>query len=40
MHIDDMQFLSVGAVFDILTEAGNDHEEYAQLPTQDDFRNF
>lgn len=34
--IRDLELLSIGMVFDIFTEAGNDGEDYAELATQAD----
>jgi len=40
IRIDDLDNLDVGIVFDILTEAGNDSEEYDIKATQEDFDKF
>ena len=32
--------LEVGEVYDMMTESINDHEEYAELASQDDCDNF
>ena len=32
--------LDMGLVVDMLTEAGNDNENYRELATQEDFDNF
>ena len=32
--------LDMGLVIDMLTEAANDHEDYRELATQEDFDNF
>lgn len=38
--IRDLELLTIGMVTDMLIEAGNDGEEYDQLPTQEDFDAF
>ena len=40
MHIDDLMYMDIGAVFDILTEASNDSAKYEELATQEDMDNF
>jgi hypothetical protein len=40
LSIADLDFLDYGMVLDMMTEAGNDHGEYRQLATQDDFDRF
>lgn len=40
LNMDDLDHLTIGMVTDMMTEAGNDHCEYAQLPTQEDFDRF
>ena len=32
--------MSIGMVYDLLTEKGNDHEKYPYKATQEDFDNF
>ena len=32
--------MSMGMVYDLLTEQGNDREKYPYMATQDDFDNF
>ena len=36
----DLDALTIGAVYDMLTEQGNDSCEYDVLATQEDFDNF
>lgn len=38
--LSDLDMLSVGMVYDILTESRNDGEEYEHIATQDDFDRF
>lgn len=40
LSIEDIEQLSVGMVYDILTEYGNDSCEYDQKATQADFDKF
>lgn len=40
LTLDDLDSLSLGMVYDILTEAANDDCEYKQIATQDDFDRF
>lgn len=40
MHIGDLEYLDIGAVFDIITESSNDSAEYQQLASQEDMDNF
>lgn len=40
LHIADLEALSMGMVFDIFTEHGNDNYEYKQVACQADFDNF
>ena len=40
LTIDDLDCLSLGMVYDILTEAANDDCEYKQIATQEDFDRF
>lgn len=40
LSLADMELLSMGAVFDMISESLNDTEEYARLATQADFDNF
>lgn len=32
----DLDFISIGMLFDVFTEAENDHEEYDEIATQED----
>ncbi len=34
--VRDLELLSIGMVYDILTEGGNDGEDYAELASQED----
>lgn len=38
--MNDLDFITVGDVFDILTELANDHEEWAIKSTQEDITAF
>lgn len=38
--MQDLESLTLGAVFDVFTEYANDSCEYAKLATQDDFDKF
>lgn len=40
MSIADLEHLSVGMVFDIFTESGNDQYKYQDLANQEDFDKF
>ena len=40
IHVNDLDYMDVGFVFDILTEANNDNEEHDLVATQDDFDRF
>lgn len=40
MSMADLEILDEGTVIDIIIEAGNDHAEYTQKPTQDTFDRF
>ena len=40
LHIADLEALSVGMVFDMLTEAENDSFDYKQVANQSDFDKF
>lgn len=40
LTLDDLDSLSLGMVYDILTEASNDDCEYRQVATQEDFDRF
>lgn len=40
LSISDLEQLSVGMVYDIITESGNDNCEYEQKATQEDFDKF
>lgn len=34
---EELDTLSVGQIFDVFTESGNDNADYKQLATQEDF---
>ena len=38
--LDEIDLLSVGALFDVFTEKNNDSAEYKTLATQEDFNRF
>lgn len=40
MHLDDLEYLDIGAVMDIFTESSNDSATYDQLASQEDMDNF
>lgn len=40
LHINDLEELDFGDVFDIMTERSNDSTEYKQLANQQDFDKF
>ncbi len=40
LHIADLEFLSMGMVFDIFTESRNDNYDYKQVANQEDFDKF
>lgn len=40
LSVSDLKLLSIGMVLDMMNEADNDHQEYRQLATQDDFNAF
>ena len=40
LSVSDMERLTLGAVFDVITEKNNDSFEYRELATQDDFNRF
>ena len=40
MTMEDIKELSVGEIFDVLTENANDSYEYAQIADQSDFNAF
>ena len=40
LSLVDTDLLSIGAIFDMITEAGNDEYQYPELATQDDFDKF
>ena len=40
LNLNDLHLLDYGMVMDILTESGNDNEEYMPLATQSDFDRF
>lgn len=37
LRVDDLKYISVGMVYDLVTEKLNDEYEYNYLATQDDF---
>jgi hypothetical protein len=40
LKLDDLDCLSLGMIYDILTEAANDDYNWKQIATQDDFDRF
>lgn len=38
--MQDLDYLDAGMVYDMLTEQGNDSEEYDVIATQEDFDKF
>lgn len=38
--ISELSMLEEGQVYDLLTESGNDSEEYDEIATQEDFDNW
>lgn len=40
LKVDDLHALEYGTVLDMLTERGNDHEEYTPLANQADMDRF
>lgn len=40
LRLDDLDELSMGTVFDIMTESVNDDYKYKQVASQDDFDRF
>ena len=40
LSMSDLDLLTIGMVWDMMTEAANDRCTYAQLPNQDDFDSF
>ena len=40
LSMSDMECLTLGAIFDIMTEKNNDSFEYKQLANQEDFDRF
>ncbi|MBQ3989768.1 MAG: hypothetical protein II630_02900 [Bacteroidales bacterium] len=40
MTQDDLDTLTMGTVFDIMTESANDDHKYKELANQDDFDRF
>lgn len=40
MQLADLEVLSMGTVFDMITEYGNDSCDYQQLATQEDFDRY
>ena len=40
LRVSDLFFLDVGDVMDMLTESGNDQEQWDYIATQEDFDRF
>jgi hypothetical protein len=40
ISIADLEQMSIGMVYDIITESKNDNYEYKQIATQSDYDNF
>lgn len=40
MKLDDLDELTMGTIFDIMTEAANDEQKYKPLANQEDFDRF
>jgi len=40
LSMEDLDYLTLGMVFDMMTERGNDEYEYPQKATQDNFDDF
>ena len=40
LQLDDLDELSTGTIFDIMTEAANDECKYKQVASQDDYDRF
>lgn len=40
MSIEDTDLLTMGEIFDMITESSNDSYEYETIATQDDFDRF
>lgn len=40
LSIEDTDLLTMGEIFDMITESSNDQEEYATIADQDDFDKF
>lgn len=40
LHDADLENMSVGMVYDMMIEKGNDSEKYPTMATQDDFDKF
>lgn len=40
LKLEDLDNLEFGQVIDLIVEYGNDHEEYAEVATQEDFDAF
>jgi hypothetical protein len=40
LSLDELEELTVGFVTDLIIEANNDHCEYKELATQEDFNRF
>jgi hypothetical protein len=40
LQISELELLTVGMVFDMLSESANDEEDWPELATQDDFDEF
>ena len=38
--ITELDYFTVGDIYDLLTESGNDREEWAKKATQEDINNF
>ena len=38
--IPELSLLEEGQIYDLLTESGNDSEEYDEIATQEDFDNW
>ncbi len=40
LHISDLEAISIGMVYDLITESGNDSYEYKDVANQEDFDKF
>ena len=40
LSLEDLDNLEFGQVIDLIVESGNDHENYAEVATQEDFDAF